>query len=160
MLRGPHALRLFRALFILLALLPSAQGQARTWRITDFRDSISIAPNGTVLVSEKIALTFVGQWHGIHRTIPVQYPGAEGSNYTLFLNILGVSDENGNKLKYDSSNSGTYRDLTIYIPNAVDATRVVNIDYSVRNGVRFFDHGNDAYAEFYWNVTGNDWPVP
>ena len=30
----------------------------------------------------------------------------------------------------------------------------------VRNGVRFFDNNNDSYAEFYWNVTGNDWPVP
>ncbi len=88
--------------------------------------------------------------------IPVEYPGADGTNYTLFLDVLSVTDENGNKLKYDSSKSGAYRDLKIYIPDAVDATRVVNIDYSVRNGVRFFDN----YDEFYWNVTGNDWPVP
>ena len=33
---------------------------------------------------------------------------------------------------------------------------MVNIDYTVRNGVRYFDD----YDEFYWNVTGNDWPVP
>ena len=32
----------------------------------------------------------------------------------------------------------------------------MNLDYSVRNGVRFFD----SYDEFYWNVTGNEWPVP
>jgi len=72
-----------------------------------------------------------------------------------------VTDESGNKLKYDSTKSGAYRDLKIYIPGAVDSTRVVNIDYVVRNGIRFF--GSDAadnYAEFYWNVTGNDWPVP
>ena len=50
---------------------------------------------------------------------------------------MSVTDENGNKLKYDSSKSGTYRDLKIYIPGAVDTTRIVNIDYSVRNGVRF-----------------------
>ena len=87
-------------------------------------------------------------------------PGPQGTNYTLFLDILSVTDENGKKLKYDSSKSGAYRDLKIYIPGAVDTTRVVNIDYSVRNGVRFFDNNNDNYAEFYWNVTGNDWPVP
>jgi len=46
--------------------------------------------------------------------------------------------------------------MKIYIPDAVDATRVVNIDYSVRNGIRYFD----GYDEFYWNITGNDWPVP
>src|SRR6202521_705959 len=143
-------------LLILALLLVPASAQARNWRVADFKDTISIAPDGTALVSEKITLAFVGEWHGIHRTIPVEYPGPRGTNYTLFLNVMSVTDENGNKLKYDSSKSGTTRDLKIYIPGAVDTTRVVNIDYSVRNGVRFFD----SYDEFYWNVTGNDWPVP
>jgi hypothetical protein len=146
-------------LLLLLTLLltpATAAAQPRSWRVTDFRDTISIAADGTTLVSEKITLAFVGQWHGIHRTIPVEYPGPQGTNYTLFLKVLSVTDENGNKLKYDSSKSGAYRDLKIYIPGAVDASRVVNIDYSVRNAVRFFDN----YDEFYWNVTGNDWPVP
>jgi len=112
-------------------------------------------------VSEKITLAFAGEWHGIHRTIPVEYPGADGSNYTLFLKIISVTDENGSKLKYDSSKHGAYRDLKIYIPGAVDTSRVVNIDYKVRNGVRFLgSNSSDSYAEFYWNVTGNDWPVP
>ena len=105
-------------------------------------------------------MVFNGAWHGIHRTIPVEYPGPHGTNYTLFLDVLNVTDEDGNKLKYDSSKSGADRDLKIYIPGAVDATRVVNIDYRVRNAIRFFDSNNDSYAEFYWNVTGNDWPVP
>ena len=148
-----------KVLFLLLGLLLtsiSSSAQGHNWRIADFKDTISIAPDGKALVSEKITLVFAGQWHGIHRTIPVEYPGADGTNYTLFLDVLSITDENGNKLKYDSSKSGAYRDLKIYIPDAVDATRVVNIDYSVRNGVRFFDN----YDEFYWNVTGNDWPVP
>jgi uncharacterized membrane protein len=143
-------------LFLLIALAASVSAQARNWRVADFKDTISIAPDGTALVSEKITLAFVGEWHGIHRTIPVEYPGPEGTNYTLFVDVTSVTDENGNKLKYDSSKSGNYRDLKIYIPGAVDTTRVLNIDYSVRNGVRFFD----SYDEFYWNVTGNDWPVP
>jgi uncharacterized membrane protein YgcG len=46
--------------------------------------------------------------------------------------------------------------LKIFIPDAVDATRTVEIDYTVRNGTRFFED----HDEFYWNVTGNDWPVP
>ena len=153
-------------IFALLLLLVSsvAQAQARNWRVKDFQDTISIAADGTTLVSEKITLDFVGEWHGIHRTIPVEYPGADGSNYTLFLKVISVTDEDGKKLKYDSSKSGAYRDLKIYLPGAVDTTRVVNIDYSVRNAVRFFGSNsgsnNDNYAEFYWNVTGNDWPVP
>jgi uncharacterized membrane protein YgcG len=161
MFRGAHTrCELILGLLCVLALPASAAAQVHNWRVTDFKDTISIAPDGTALVSEKITLAFVGEWHGIHRTIPVEYPGLQGTNYTLFLKILGVTDENGNKLKYDTSKSGTSRDLKIYIPDAVDATRVVNIDYSVRNGVRFFGSNNDSYAEFYWNVTGNDWPVP
>ncbi len=157
MLRGADTrLRSFvLALFLSVAGYP-AVAQGHSWRITDFKDTISVAADGTALVDEKITLAFAGQWHGIHRTIPVEYPGPDGTNYTLFLNIISVTDENGGKLKYDSTKSGNYRDLKIYIPDAVDATRVVNIDYSVRNGVRFFDN----YDELYWNVTGNDWPVP
>ena len=127
-------------LFLSPLLIPiSAPAQPHNWRVTDFNDTISIAADGKALVSEKITVAFVGQWHGIHRTIPVEYPGPKGTNYTLFLNVMSVTDENGTKLKYDSSKSGDYRDLKIYIPGAVDTTRVVNIDYSVRNGVRSFD---------------------
>src|SRR5271157_4662623 len=160
MFRGVHTNRRLLVSFLLVALAATASAQARNWRVADFKDTISIAPDGTALVSEKITLAFVGTWHGIHRTIPVEYPGPQGTNYTLFLDVMSVTDETGNKLKYDSSKSGNYRDLKIYIPGAIDTTRVVNIDYSVRNGVRFFDSNNDNYAEFYWNVTGNDWPVP
>ena len=148
-----------KLLLLLLGVLltsGAAAAQAHEWHIADFKDTIAISGDGTALVSEKISLVFVGQWHGIHRTIPVEYPGPHGTNYTLFVDVKSVTDESGNRLKYESSKSGDFRDLKIYIPDAVDATRVVNIDYSVRNGVRFFDN----YDEFYWNVTGNDWPVP
>src|SRR3954469_9074059 len=143
-------------LILLVLASPLAATQERNWRITDFKDTISIYGDGSALVSEKITLAFVGQWHGIHRTIRIEYPGPHGTNFTLYLEVKSVKDENGNKLKYDSSKSGDFRDLKIYIPGAEDATRVVNIDYTVRNSIRSFDD----HDEFYWNVTGNDWPVP
>lgn len=141
---------------IIVILCSSAPLFAKSWRITDFNDNISISEDGTAAVQERITLSFVGQWHGIHRLIPVEYPGPRGTNYTLFLNITSVTDGSGRKLKYDSSTSNGFRDLKIYIPDAVDATRIVEIDYTVRNGMRFFED----HDEFYWNVTGNDWPVP
>ncbi|MFY9559012.1 MAG: DUF2207 domain-containing protein [Terriglobales bacterium] len=144
-------------LVLLLGILPGmAAAQVRNWRIADFKDTISVSGDGSALVSEKITLVFVGQWHGIHRTLPIEYPGPHGTNYTLFLDVKSVTDETGNKLKYESSKSGDFRDLKIFIPGAEDATRVVNIDYTVRNGIRYFED----HDEFYWNVTGNDWPVP
>ena len=112
--------------------------------------------NGTMVVTEHIGLVFIGDWHGIHRTIPVEYPGPHGSNYTLFLKVSSVTDESGAALKYESSVKGGFRDLKIYIPGASDTTKEVQISYEVANGIRYF---ND-YDELYWNVTGNDWPVP
>ena len=129
---------------------------ARSWRVTDFNDTIAISEDGSAVVHERITLEFDGEWHGIHRFIPIEYPGPRGTNYTLFLKVTGVTDASGGKLKYESSRSHGFRDLKIYIPDAVDATRVVQIDYIVRNGIRFFED----HDEFYWNVTGNDWPVP
>ena len=144
-------------LVLLLGILPGpVVAQVRNWRIADFKDTIAINRDASTFVSEKIALAFVGQWHGIHRTIPVEYPGPHGTNYTLFVDVKSVTDENGNKLKYETSKSGDFLDLKIYIPDAMDATRVVNIDYTARNAIRAFDD----HDEFYWNVTGNDWPVP
>jgi uncharacterized membrane protein len=140
-------------LFFLLLPLPLF---ARSWRVTDFSDTISVAEDGSATVHERVTLSFEGEWHGIHRFIPVEYPGPRGTNYTLFLNVTGVTDGDGSKLKYESSTSNGLRELKIYIPGAVDTTRTVEIDYTVLNGTRFFED----HDEFYWNVTGNDWPVP
>jgi len=38
----------------------------------------------------------------------------------------------------------------------VDTTRTVEVSYIVHNGIRYFED----HDEFFWNVTGNDWPVP
>jgi uncharacterized membrane protein len=144
------------ALLLAAILAFAAPAAAKSWRISNFQDTITVNDDGSALVKETITLVFVGDWHGIHRTIPIEYPGPDGTNYQLFIDIKSITDENGAKLKYDSSSSGAARDLKIYIPNALDATRTVDIAYRVRNATRFFDQ----YDEFYWNVTGNDWPVP
>jgi uncharacterized membrane protein len=151
--RSRPAAALLLAAILAFAAAPAA---AKSWRISDFQGTITVNDDGSALVKESITLVFVGDWHGIHRTIPIEYPGPDGANYQLFIDIKSITDENGAKLKYDSSSSGAARDLKIYIPNAVDVTRTVDIAYRVRNATRFFDQ----YDEFYWNVTGNDWPVP
>ncbi len=134
----------------------TALAQGKSWRISDFHDNIDIAKDGSAFVTERITLVFVGEWHGIYRKIPIEYPGPDGTNYELYLHVLTVTNGDGQDLKYDSSVSNGERNLKIFIPDAVDATRTVIITYEVSNGMRFFaDHD-----EFYWNVTGNDWPVP
>ena len=144
------------ALLALLVCVFTGAAEAKSWRVSDFQDHIVVSQDGSALVTERITLIFEGEFHGIHRTIPLEYPGPNGTNYELFLSVTSITDGSGGKLKYESSTSGGARSLRIYIPDAVDASRTVEITYRVRNGTRFF---NDQ-DEFYWNVTGNDWPVP
>src|SRR6266568_2145268 len=147
-----------RILFVpvFLLLLSALHAHARSWNISDYSSSILIEESGTSLVTERITCVFVGEYHGIYRKIPIEYPGPNGTNYTLFLDVLKVEDENGNKLETKTSNKGEYRQLQVFIPNAVDTKKQVVITYRVLNAVRYFDD----HDEFYWNVTGNDWPVP
>ena len=147
---------LYSALIASLVLMSVRPLFARNWHIADFHDTVTISQSGRALVSERLSIKFEGEWHGIHRTIPIEYPGPHGTNYTLFLDIRSVTDGSGNRLEYESHISNGFRDLRIYIPGAVDATRTVQIEYVVKNAIRFFE----GYDEFYWNVTGNDWPVP
>jgi Predicted membrane protein (DUF2207) C-terminal domain/Predicted membrane protein (DUF2207) N-terminal domain len=142
------------AVLCVLALPPALA--ARTWHISDFSDTINIQTDGSASVRERLTLVFEGEFHGIHRVIPIENLGPAGTNYTLFLDVTGVTGENGESLKYEVKTSNGFRDITVYIPNAVDTTRTIEISYSVRNGLRYFPD----YDEFYWNVTGNDWQVP
>jgi hypothetical protein len=151
-------LKIPKQIFLLALLFGglAAFAHAKSWRVADFQDNITVARDGSAVVTERLSLAFVGEWHGIHRQIPIEYPGPNRTNYELYLEVTSVTDGDGGKLKYDSSVSNGERDLKIYIPGAVDTTRVVEIIYRVRNGTRFFED----HDEFYWNVTGNDWPVP
>jgi len=141
---------------LLLFTLVALPARARNWRISDFHSSVAIDHDGNMVTIERISLVFVGEFHGIYRSIPVDYPGPQGTNYRLFLDITSVTDDQGRALKYESKREGPYRKLKIYVPGAVDTTKTVLITYASPNAVRFFDD----HDEFYWNVTGNDWPVP
>lgn len=149
-------LRVKLTALLVLFLVWVVPAGARTWSIADYSSSILIQPDGTSIVTEHITCVFQGEYHGIYRRIPIEYRGPNGSNYTLFLEVLKVEDENGNKLETKISTKGDYRQLQIFIPGAVDARRQVAISYRLLNAIRYFDE----YDEFYWNVTGNEWAVP
>lgn len=150
--------RVFAAaqIFAVLLLVFSLPAWARSYHISKFNSNIHVAEDGSARVEEQITFVFKGEYHGIYRDLPVDYPGPSGSNYTLFVKVLSVTDESGDKLKVEKKTTGGFLHLKIYVPGATDATRTVNIEYSVANGTRFFED----HDEFYWNVTGNDWPVP
>src|SRR5262249_37291374 len=105
---------------------------------------------------ENITFRFIGSWRGIYREIPVEYNTPQGMNYSLFLKVKSVHDNEGGTLKYDASRERHYRKLKIYVPGAQDTTKTIVIEYTVSDALRFFDD----HDEFYWNVTGDEWDVP
>jgi Predicted membrane protein (DUF2207) len=154
-------LRLLRRAFLFLATLSlgcCAYASAQKERqLKKFYADIVVAADGKVAVTEKITFRFIGgPWQGIYRNIPVEYVGPGGMNYSLFLDVKGVHDEEGRALKFESSRDRQYRKLKIYVPHADNSTRTISIEYVVSDALRFFDD----HDEFYWNVTGDEWPIP
>ena len=143
---------------LLLLALPAF---ARSWHVSRFDTRCTIAEDGSVLIDEEIHPVFEGEYHGITRDIPVEYPGPEGTTYRLILNVDSVTDENGDKIKFEqSTRAETVADgsrhaflvLKIYA-GGTDTERTVHITYRSPNAVRFFED----HDEFYWNATGSDW---
>lgn len=143
------------AMLLFIAVPSSAAFAQRSWRVADMAADIDVHKNGSADIKERISLVFIGEYHGIYRYIPVDYPGPDGTNYSIFLKIRSVTDDNGTPLSYSTKDDNHYRVIKILIPGATDTTKKVDIVYSVRNAVKFFDD----HDEFYWNVTGNGWPV-
>jgi uncharacterized membrane protein len=151
--------------FLLAALLLLvAPTFARSWKIARFDARYTIAEDGAVLVDEEIHPSFEGTYNGIVRDIPVEYPGPDGTTYKLFVKVQSITDETGQKIKFEQSThaqrtaDGSFHQflfLKIYA-GGTDTERTVHISYRSPNAVRFFkDHD-----EFYWNVTGLDTKVP
>ncbi|HXJ18175.1 MAG TPA: DUF2207 domain-containing protein [Candidatus Polarisedimenticolia bacterium] len=145
---------LLLCLLALAAVIPAA---GRELSIRHFDEQVQIQPDGTIEVTEIIEAQFIGtNWHGIYRIIPVEYTTPQGLNYTLFLDPLSVTDDDGHPLKYERSRKGRYTKFKIFIPNANNSTRTIIFRYRVLDALRFFDD----HDELYWNVTGDDWDVP
>jgi len=150
--------RLTRVLFSITALLllTASSAMARSITVTRWVDTIHVDDDGSARVSEQITYTFSGSYHGIYRDIPIEYPGPKGTNYTLFVKVDRITDALGTPLKYERKVSNGYLKLKVTVPGAVDSDKVVNIEYTVADAVKFFED----HDEFYWNVTGNDSPLP
>jgi uncharacterized membrane protein len=152
----PRRLALTASLILALFSLFASAALARELRIEKFDSEIVVSPKGSIDVTETIQVQFIGSWKGLYREIPVEYVTAQGLNYTLFLNVKRITDENGSSLKFETSRERHYRKLKIYVPGAQDARKTIVIEYSVSDALRFFED----HDELYWNVTGDEWDVP
>src|SRR5262245_51668694 len=98
-----HARLAAITLFLLAVTLPSCE---RSYKISRYDATIHMDDDGSARVTENISFAFTGEYHGIYRSIPVDYPGPNGSNYSLFVQPVKVTDEAGNRLKWEKSRSG------------------------------------------------------
>jgi len=142
------------SIFLGAFALPAA---AKDRHLQKFDSQIIVLPNGTVDVTENITMEFIGgPWRGINRFIPVEYTTSRGLNYSLFLDVKGITDDTGAKLKYETSRERHYLNLKILVPDADNSTRTISIHYTVSDALKFFaDHD-----EFYWNITGDESSIP
>jgi uncharacterized membrane protein YgcG len=143
---------------VLASIFAAAAGFAtRELRIENFQSETIVMPDGSIDVKETIQAHFIGgPWHGLYRTIPVEYVTPQGLNYSLFLDVKRVTDGRGHALKCESSRERHYRKLKIYVPNADNSTQNISIEYTVSDALRFFED----HDELYWNVTGDEWDIP
>ena len=146
-------------LFVVLCFATLCSGfpaEARSFVLSRFDVELQVLPSGDLFVTETVSPRFEGSWNGIERLIPVEYRTPQGFNYTLRLDQVSVTDEQGTPLKLESGRERHYRTFKIWIPGATDATRTFVLKYRVRNGLKFFED----HDELYWNVTGDEWDVP
>jgi len=154
---------LFSGLLAVGLTLPSALAAQRTLVIESFDAELRVEPDGNVRVTETIRPRFQGSWNGIYRNVSLEHQNAEGKRERLDLDLISITDGDGNPLEYEASSEGRWtRRFQIWVPGAQDATRTVLVEYVVHNAVRFFGEGSEVgpLDELYWNVTGNEWEVP
>jgi uncharacterized membrane protein len=155
----PSTIRSLLLIVVISAFFfPAASAlSTRELRIENFHSEIIVMPDASIDVTETIQAHFIGgPWHGLYRSIPVEYVTPQGLNYSLFLDVKRVTDGNGRALKYESSRERHYRKLKIYVPDADNSTQDISIEYTVSDAVRFFED----HDELYWNVTGDEWDIP
>jgi hypothetical protein len=147
----------------LLVLLPPALVAQRTLVLERFDADIRVRADGTVEVTETLRPRFRGSWEGIFRDLSLEHRTASNRRVRLDVELMSITDELGRPLRFEESNRGRWtRRFKVWVPNARDATRTVEIRYVLKNVIRFFEEGSAAgpLEELYWNVTGNEWEVP
>jgi len=149
----------FASLLLIILFVGKAYAQDDTgWTIESFKADIRVNSDTTVDVTETIIVDFDGlAKHGIYRTIPVKYQTQYGNNLNIRLNLLSVRDSGGDKLETKITKEGGNSKIRIGDPDfTITGRNTYVITYKVSQVIT--TPGENA--EFYWNVTGNDWPVP
>jgi uncharacterized membrane protein len=143
---------IFSIFFLLVSPTVSAD---EGWVIDEFKSDIYIQKNGVVKITEIIDVNFYNlSKHGIFRDIPYAYEASNDKTYSE-IDIKNIR-QNSQKAQFSTAKESGYLRLKIGDPDkTISGKNKYEIEYEVKGILRGFPE----YDEFYWNVTGNNWPV-
>jgi uncharacterized membrane protein YgcG len=144
---------------IALIVLPGSSWASMDegWVITSFEANYNLRSDAIVEVVEDIRVDFRGlQKHGIFREIPVEYK-TNDPKYNRRITLSAIKVDDGERAhKFTTSRNGANLQLKIGDPDrTISGQQRYRISYQVSGAFNRFDD----HDEFYWNVTGPDWPV-
>lgn len=134
---------------------PLAQAEV----IRDFSATYTIQADGTVVAQEVINYDFESaDRHGIFRTLLKQHPqGASAwyKNRFIAIDVLSVQ-LNNDSVSYEIEDNRTHTSIKIGDPDTtLSGVQQYTINYTLTGALSSGPEG----AEFYYNVTGDEWPV-
>lgn len=150
--------KIFLAAFLLLAPFTTL-AQPAPERITNFQSNIQIQKDGSILVTETIAVVSqnIQINHGIYRDLPIAYTNKYGQRYLVDFKIISIT-RNGAAEPYHTQKAGNGVRIYLGSENATVPTgsHVYELTYKMKGILGFFEN----HDELYWNVTGQGWVFP
>ncbi len=130
------------------------------WEFPSIDQNIEIKESGKIRVTETIVADFTKDAHrGIYREIPVHYKDSFGNPFNLRLNLISVTDENGNPHPIDKKGRGLFEDdYSIRIGDSevwLNEKVTYVITYEIERAINYFEN----HDELYWNLFTR-WDVP
>ncbi len=128
-------------------------------RIKDFDVEIRVEDDGSLLITERLAVTVEGNQikRGIFRDFPTLNQARWGLRKTVPFEVVGVKrdgqDENYTVEDVEAGKRIRIGNKDVMLPHGVHTFELV---YRTGDQLRFFG----GYDELYWNVTGNFWAFP
>ena len=146
-------------LILAVALCTPASAQNPDERILSFKSHITVNPGGTMLVTETIRVSTIGDQikRGIYRDFPTRYKDRRGNNYVVGFDVKDVRRDNAPE---DHRTENLSNGVRVYIGKKdyflSPGEYTYTLTYQTDRQLGFFgDHD-----ELYWNVTGNGWVFP
>ncbi len=150
----------FHFTFFILTLFVLFPSVTHAEYIESLTSDITLSKDGTAIISEKFAYVFTEARHGIYRCIPTLHQDKSSSFFKeRYIDIVlkSVSMDTLD-VPYVVDARGNEFCIKIGDPNAtITGPHLYTIEYSVGGALSYQEFGG---ADWYWNVSGNEWTVP